>query len=236
MIPWLEPDDPFPPVEEALRDPSGLLAAGADLSVERLLDAYARGIFPWFSEDEPLLWWSPDPRMVLFPGELRVSHSLGRVLRSGRYRVTLDTAFAEVMHGCSEPRADEAGTWITAEMIAAYSELARLGFAHSVEVWADGELVGGLYGVAIGRMFFGESMFSRRSDTSKVALAGLVAQLERWGFEMIDCQVASAHLVSLGAREIPREEFLRRLGRLVREPAVPTPWALDDTMEVRTWK
>ena len=233
MIPWLEPDDPFPPVDEALRDPNGLLAAGADLSAERLLAAYARGIFPWFSEDEPLLWWSPDPRMVLYPGELRVSRSLGRVIRSGRYRVTLDTAFRQVMEGCAEPRPDDEGTWITREMIAAYAELARRGFAHSVEAWAESELAGGLYGVAIGRMFFGESMFSRRTDASKVALVGLVRQLERWGFEMIDCQVASPHLASLGARTIPRREFLQHLDRVVGLPSVPGPWALDATMEVK---
>src|SRR5207253_2609597 len=147
-----------------------------------------RGIFPWFSEDDPLLWWSPDPRMVLMVNELHVTRSLRRVVKSGRYRVTLDTAFAEVMEGCAEPRADEAGTWITDEMLAAYVRLAELGFAHSVEVWAGDGLVGGLYGVAIGRMFYGESMFSRATDASKVALVTLVRQLERWGFEMIDCQ------------------------------------------------
>ena len=226
MIPWLDADDPFPPVEEAMADPNGLLAAGADLSMQRLLDAYRRGIFPWFGEDDPLLWWSPDPRMVLMPGELHVSRSLRRVIRSGRYRVTLDTAFAEVMAGCAEPREDDAGTWITAEMVAAYGRLAALGFAHSVEVWSDTDLVGGLYGVAIGRMFYGESMFSRRSDASKVALATLVWQLERWGFEMIDCQMSTSHLASLGAREIPRAEFVETLRRLVTLPPVASPWRL----------
>ena len=156
-----------------MTDPNGLLAAGADLSAERLLDAYRRGIFPWFGEDDPLLWWSPDPRMVLMPGELHVSRSLRRVIGSGRYRVTLDTAFAEVMSGCAEPREEDTGTWITAEMAAAYGHLASLGFAHSVEVWSDRNLVGGLYGVAIGRMFYGESMFSRRTDASKVEGIGL---------------------------------------------------------------
>ena len=226
MIPWLDADDPFPPVEAAMADPNGLLAAGADLSMQRLLDAYRRGIFPWFGEDDPLLWWSPDPRMVLMPGELHVSRSLRRVIRSGRYRVTLDTAFAEVMAGCAEPREDDAGTWITAEMVAAYGRLAALGFAHSVEVWSDTDLVGGLYGVAIGRMFYGESMFSRRSDASKVALATLVWQLERWGFEMIDCQMSTSHLASLGAREIPRAEFVETLRRLVTLPPVASPWRL----------
>src|SRR6185295_3018011 len=161
-----------------------------DLSAERLLDAYRRGIFPWFSEEDPLLWWSPDPRMVLMVDEVRVSRSLRRVMKSGRFRVTLDTAFAEVMAGCAAPRADEAGTWITAEMFKAYVRLADLGFAHSVEAWAGEELAGGLYGVAIGRMFYGESMFARQSDASKVALVTLVRQLERWGFTMIDCQMA----------------------------------------------
>jgi leucyl/phenylalanyl-tRNA--protein transferase len=227
MIPWLGPRDPFPPVTAALRDPNGLLAAGADLSPERLLDAYARGIFPWSSDDEPLLWWSPDPRMVLWLRELHVSRSLGRVFRSARYRVTLDTAFRGVMAGCAAPRRDRDGTWITPEMMEAYARLAVLGHAHSVEVWAGRELAGGLYGVALGRMFFGESMFSRRPDASKVALVTLARQLDRWGFELVDCQLSTPHLASLGAREIPRAEFLRHVGRLIRLPAVAAPWVLD---------
>lgn len=225
MIPWLGPGDPFPPVEEALREPNGLLAAGGDLAPPRLLDAYARGIFPWFGDGDPLLWWSPDPRMVLWLGELHISRSLRRTLRSGRYRVTLDQAFAAVVAGCAEPREEEGGTWITPEMVEAYGTLAALGHAHSVEVWSrDGALAGGLYGVALGRMFFGESMFSRRPDASKVALASLAAQLEGWGFELLDCQMSTAHLASLGAREIPRAEFLRHLRRLVALPPVPSPW------------
>ena len=227
MIPWLSESDPFPPVEQAMTDPNGLLAAGADLSTERLLDAYLRGIFPWFGEDDPLLWWSPDPRMVLMVNEVHVSRSLRRVIRSGRYRVTLDTSFKDVMEGCAEPRDDEAGTWITAEMVEAYTRLATLGFAHSVEVWSDGDLVGGLYGVAIGRMFYGESMFSRCTDASKVALTTLVSQLERWGFEMIDCQMATGHLASLGACEIPRAKFLETLQRLAKLPPLKSPWTLD---------
>jgi leucyl/phenylalanyl-tRNA---protein transferase len=227
VIPFLDPDDPFPPVEFALRDPNGLLAAGADLSPRRLLDAYARGIFPWFGEDDPLLWWSPDPRMVLFTGELRISRSLRRVLRSGRFTVTLDTAFAAVMAGCAEPRQGQDGTWITAEMAAAYQRLASLGFAHSAEAWLDGQLAGGLYGVAIGRMFFGESMFARVSDASKVAFVQLVRQLERWGMPMIDCQMSTPHLASFGAREIPRAAFLRDLRRLIGEPPVAAPWRFD---------
>ena len=227
MIPWLDPDDPFPPVENALRSPNGLLAAGADLSPERLIEAYSRGIFPWFSEDDPLLWWSPDPRMVLFVKEFHASRSLRRVIKSGRFRVTLDTAFADVMEGCAEPRADDTGTWITEEMHAAYGRLAALGFAHSVEVWEGADLVGGLYGVAVGRMFFGESMFSRRSDASKVALATLADQLALWGFPLVDCQMSTNHLASLGARELPRAEFLRRIRALVAEPPVPSPWRLN---------
>jgi leucyl/phenylalanyl-tRNA--protein transferase len=226
MIPWLAADDPFPPIEEALKEPDGLLAAGADLSPARLLHAYARGIFPWFSEDEPVLWWSPDPRMVLFTNELKLSRSLRRVMRSGRFSVTLDHAFTDVMRGCAEPRGDEPGTWITDDMIAAYSELHRRGFAHSVEVWAGDTLAGGLYGVAIGRMFFGESMFTRAADASKVGLATLVGQLQAWGFELVDCQVSSAHLFTLGAREIPRAEFVRHVAEAVRREPVPAPWRL----------
>jgi len=235
VIPWLGPRDPFPPVAAALRAPNGLLAAGADLSPDRLLDAYARGIFPWSSEDEPLLWWSPDPRMVLWLSELHISRSLRRRIRSGAYRVTLDRAFRDVMAGCADPRPDQDGTWITPWMLDAYVRLADLGHAHSVEVWAGTTLVGGLYGVALGRMFFGESMFSRQPDTSKVALVTLVRQLERWGFELVDCQMSTAHLASLGAREIPRAEFLRHVERLVKRPGVPAPWVLDaDLFEART--
>lgn len=210
-----------------MTDPNGLLAAGADLSTDRLLDAYLHGIFPWFGEDDPLLWWSPDPRMVLMVSELHVSRSLRRVIRSGKFRVTLDTAFTDVMFGCAEPRHEQDGTWITAEMVEAYTRLATLGFGHSVEVWSGDDLVGGLYGIALGRMFYGESMFSRRTDASKVALVTLVRQLERWGFEMVDCQMATGHLASLGAREIPRAEFAATLERQANLPPVKSPWALD---------
>jgi leucyl/phenylalanyl-tRNA---protein transferase len=230
MIPWLDTRDPFPPVERALRDPNGLLAAGGDLSPERLVEAYRHGIFPWFGEDDPLLWWSPDPRMVLFLRELHVSRSLRRTMKSGQFSVTLDRAFRRVMEGCAEPRADAAGTWITDDMVAAYDELADRGLAHSVEAWSDGRLVGGLYGVAIGRMFYGESMFSRQTDASKVALVALTRQLERWGFEMIDCQMSTGHLASLGAREVSRAEFLERMRMLVRQPGVPGPWTLDEDL------
>jgi leucyl/phenylalanyl-tRNA--protein transferase len=224
MIPWLEPGEPFPPVEQALRDPNGLLAAGADLSPERLIDAYARGIFPWFNDGEPPLWWSPDPRMVLFTRERHVGRSLRRVQASGRFRVTMDTAFADVLVGCAEPRLDQDGTWITDEIVAAYTRLAELGYAHSIETWEGDTLVGGLYGVAVGRMFFGESMFARRSNASKLALMAMLAQLERWEMPLVDCQLPTGHLASMGAREIPRAAFLTQVKDLVRLPPVPSPW------------
>lgn len=234
MIRWLGSRDPFPPVEVALKDPNGLLAAGGDLSPERLLDAYARGIFPWSGPDEPTLWWSPDPRMVLLVREFHVSRSLRRRLRDG-FTVTADTAFRAVVEACAAPRADDRGTWITAEVVEAYMELSRLGHAHSVETWIDGELAGGLYGVAIGRMFYGESMFARRPDASKIALAHLVRQLERWGFEMIDCQMSTAHLASLGAREIHRREFLDRMRPLTRLACIPAPWRIDADLIETFW-
>jgi leucyl/phenylalanyl-tRNA---protein transferase len=228
VIPFLGPGEPFPPVDYALREPNGLLAAGGDLSPERLLEAYAEGIFPWFGEDDPLLWWSPDPRMVLYTNELRVSRSLRKVLRAGRFHVTMDTAFAEVMEGCAEPRRDQDGTWITPDMTEAYLRLAALGYAHSVEAWQDGRLAGGLYGVAVGRMFFGESMFTRVTDASKVAFAQLVGQLQRWDMPLVDCQMSTPHLASLGAREIRRSEFLGHVRRLVNAPPVPGPWRFDE--------
>lgn len=226
-IPWLGTRDPFPPVEQALIEPNGLLAAGGDLSPERLLDAYAHGIFPWFNEDDPVLWWCPDPRMVLFPRELHTSRSLRRAIRSGNFSVSLDGAFDAVVEGCAAPRVNQDGTWITSEMMRAYSRLAQLGFAHSVEAWDGAALVGGLYGVALGRVFYGESMFSLRSNASKVALAHLARQLERWNFTLIDCQMATEHLASLGAREIPRADFLRGVRAAVAQPAIPSPWRID---------
>ena len=227
MIPYLGPHDPFPPVDRALRDPNGLLAAGADLSPERLIDAYAHGIFPWFSDEDPVLWWSPDPRMVLFPSEVHVSKSLRKRIRSGKIRVTLDSSFLQVMEGCAAPRPGQDGTWITDEMTEAYVRLFEMGHAHSVEAWEGDRLVGGLYGVALGRMFFGESMFSRAADASKVALVALARQLERWGFRCIDCQMSTNHLSSLGAREIPRSAFLRQIKPLIRQDPVPSPWKVD---------
>jgi leucyl/phenylalanyl-tRNA--protein transferase len=231
-IPWLGAHDPFPPVEQALIEPNGLLAAGGDLSPERLLDAYARGIFPWFNDEDPVLWWSPDPRMVLFPRELHVSRTLRRTIRSGEFAVTLDRAFDQVMEGCAAPRTNQEGTWITGEMMGAYARLADLGYAHSVEAWADGELVGGLYGVALGRVFYGESMFSRRSNASKVALAHAARQLDRWKFVVIDCQMATGHLASLGAREIARADFVRRVRTGAAQPPVPSPWRIDEDLMI----
>jgi len=214
-------------VERALRRSNGLLAAGADLSPERLLRAYRLGIFPWFSAGEPILWWSPDPRMVLFPSELKIARSLAKVLRKSDYEVRADSAFERVIQACSEPRAHQQGTWITAAMRAAYIRLHRLGVAHSVETWRGGELAGGLYGLALGRAFFGESMFSRASDASKIALVHLVRQLQRWQFELIDCQMRTPLLASFGAREITRGEFTRRLAELVKYPDVVGPWLLE---------
>ncbi|MBI4808654.1 MAG: leucyl/phenylalanyl-tRNA--protein transferase [Nitrosomonadales bacterium] len=231
MITHLRSDLSFPSVAQALHSPNGLLAAGGDLSSARLLEAYRHGIFPWFSTGEPILWWSPDPRMVLYPDEFRISHSLRKTLRNGSFELRTDTIFEQVMRACAEPREGQNGTWIHEEMIAAYCELHRMGHAHSVEVWMDGELVGGLYGIAIGRMFYGESMFSRRTDASKFALAHLAAQLERWDFGMIDCQMNTPHLASLGAREIPRSEFVSRLQTLASLPGIPSPWRFECLFE-----
>lgn len=230
MIPWLERNEPFPPVGKALTRPNGLLCAGADLSPERLLDAYRQGIFPWFSPGEPILWWSPDPRMVLFPEELKISRSLAKSLRRGNYEVRLDTSFASVVHACSQPRPGQDGTWITEQMQEAYCRLHELGHAHSVETWIDGTLSGGLYGVAIGRAFYGESMFSRVTDASKIALAHLVRYLERQRFAVIDCQMKTAHLASLGAREIRRIELVRGLETWTAEGMGPGRWPQDDAM------
>jgi leucyl/phenylalanyl-tRNA---protein transferase len=228
MIPLLH-NLSFPPVTQALRSPNGLLAAGGDLSSSRLLEAYRHGIFPWFSAGEPVLWWSPDPRMVLFPNEFKVSHSLHKTLQKKGYEVRTDSAFEQVMRSCAAPREGANGTWIHEEMIAAYCELHRLGYAHSVETWMENKLVGGLYGMSIGRMFYGESMFSFKTDASKIALAHLSAQLARWNFGMIDCQMNTPHLSSLGAREIPRTEFIARLQDLINYTPV-TAWHFDNDL------
>jgi leucyl/phenylalanyl-tRNA--protein transferase len=218
VIPWLRPDDPpgaFPPVETALTDPDGLLCAGGDLSPGRLLEAYRRGIFPWFSEGQPILWWSPDPRTVLYPAEFKVSRSLAKSIRNRGFVVTVDRAFATVMAHCADPRLRPEGTWISPQMRAAYQHLHGLGHAHSYETWHCDRLVGGLYGVAIGRVFFGESMFSIERDASKVALAALVRDMLARGGALIDCQVASAHLERLGARSIARRRFVRELAQAI---------------------
>lgn len=231
MIPWLTFQDPFPPVTRALAEPNGLLAAGGDLSAPRLLAAYRRGIFPWFNPGEPILWWSPDPRMVLFPAEFKQSRSLRKRLAKPDYQVRADTAFAQVMAACAAPRAGASGTWISRPMIAAYSALHEAGHAHSIETWVQGEhgaeLVGGLYGVALGRAFFGESMFARQTDASKIALAHLVRFLASHDFGVIDCQMNTAHLASLGAREIPRADFSRLLDQLAEQPGLPGKWSLE---------
>ncbi len=233
---WLDPDNdtqPFPPVELALTEPDGLLAVGGSLSPERLFEAYRQGIFPWYSEGQPILWWSPDPRSVLRPERLRISRSLRKVLRRGDYTVTMDTAFPDVMAGCAAPRPGQDGTWITDEMVEAYIRLHKLGLAHSVESWFEGELAGGLYGVAIGRVFFGESMFTRRSEASKVAFVHLVRQLQHWGYELIDCQMQTPHLDSLGAELMPRREFAEHLKRLCAAPGGPAVWRLDPELASR---
>ncbi|MFA7318453.1 MAG: leucyl/phenylalanyl-tRNA--protein transferase [Sulfuricella sp.] len=230
MISWLHPGDAFPPVTQALQEPNGLLAAGGDLSPQRLIEAYRRGIFPWFNPVEPILWWSPDPRMVLFPAELKVSRSLRKTLNKHDCEVRVDTAFKEVMRNCAAPRDGQPGTWISEEMVAAYGSLHAMGLAHSVETWRGGEMVGGLYGIALGKMFYGESMFSRATDASKIAFVHLVRQLERWGFGMIDCQMKTAHLASLGAREIPRKLFVLRLALLIELPLESGRWQFDDDL------
>jgi len=205
--------DEFPDVSHALTEPDGLLAIGGELNPDRLLDAYKKGIFPWYSEGQPIMWWSPDPRCVLFPDDLKISKSLRKSLRKTGYRVTFDQAFLDVVKSCAEPRLGSSDTWITSAIIINYQLLHESGHAHSVECWYRGTLVGGLYGISIGKIFFGESMFSHRTDTSKICFAHLVQLLKERGVELIDCQVYSEHLASLGARLIPRDEFSRILNQ-----------------------
>nr|WP_286948750.1 leucyl/phenylalanyl-tRNA--protein transferase [Pseudomonas sp. UBA6718] len=220
MLTWLRRDSlDFPALERALREPNGLLAAGGDLSAERLIAAYRHGCFPWFSEGQPLLWWSPDPRTVLFPEEFHLSRSLAKLLRQQRYRVTFDQDFAAVIEGCASPRDYADGTWITDSMRAAYLELHQRGLAHSVEAWDGEQLVGGLYGLAMGQLFFGESMFSRADNASKIGFATLVSKLRDWGFVLIDCQMPTRHLHSFGARPIARAEFARYLQQHLDRPS-----------------
>ena len=233
MIGWLNPGDPFPSAETALVDPNGLLCAGLEVTPELVLAAYERGIFPWYSEVQPVLWWSPDPRMVLLPKDFRLHRSLRKSLQHSHYEIRVDTSFEAVMRACADPRPEQGGTWISEAIIAAYTALHRAGFAHSVETWMDGELVGGLYGIALGRVFFGESMFVRRTDASKIAFAHLVTQLKRWQFELIDCQQETEHLASLGAAPISRKEFLDALNCLVHVDAVSAragAWKFDSDL------
>ena len=224
MVPWIESALDFPAVNTALAEPNGLLCVGADLAPQTIIAAYSRGIFPWFSDNQPILWWSPDPRMVLFPAEFKVSKSLAKSVNRKLFEIRFDSAFAEVISACSEPRQQDGGTWIVPEMQVAYAQLHTLGVAHSIESWRDGKLVGGLYGLALGRMFFGESMFARETDASKVALVALVDKLKRDGFELIDCQQETGHLASFGARPIARDNFVQRLKELINSNQINSAW------------
>lgn len=239
-LPWIPSDAPadfFPDPAEALVHPNGLLAAGGDLSPERLIQAYRRGIFPWYDDHTPILWWSPDPRIILEPGKMYRSRRFRRRLRRDDYEVSMDRAFSEVIAHCADIRLrrDQEATWITEEMRQAYEALHHQGYAHSVEVWKNAELVGGVYGIALGRVFFGESMFSRIPDGSKIALAWLDSQLWHWGFALIDGQVPNPHLQRLGARPCPRQDFLQKLAENVDVGPPPGPWTLEiDTPEARS--
>lgn len=229
-ITWLTPGDPsdaFPPLEMALREPEGLLAAGGDLGTERLLFAYRNGIFPWYEDGQPLLWWSPDPRCVIQAGDLHISRRLRRELRKGTAEVRFNTVFGDVIRACAAPRRSLQGTWITSQMIVAYERLFEEGWAHSIEVWRQNELIGGLYGLAIGRAFFGESMFSREPNASKIALLALSRFMDRGEFEILDCQVASRHLLDLGATLMPRSQFASLLERLCDPPKAIENWPSD---------
>lgn len=227
-LPWLsESNLDFPPPSAALKDPDGLLAVGGDLSSERLRRAYSQGIFPWYQDDQPILWWSPSIRMVLLPEDLKVSGSMRKLLRRQILQISFDTAFARVIQQCAGLREEWPGTWITAEMQAAYCQLHEQGIAHSVEIWEHGELVGGLYGIAMGKLFFGESMFSVRDNASKVALIALTRQLQRWGYHLIDCQVPSAHLQSMGANEMTRSTFLSLLQQYRDQPGRDGRWTME---------
>lgn len=218
MIPWLDPIScEFPPISSALDDPNGLLAAGGDLSPQRLLKAYSKGIFPWFNPGEPILWWSPDPRCSIEPGQIHLSRSLKKAIRKTDFELSFDRNFEEVVQACSQPRQYSEETWISTEMQTAYLKLHNSGHAHSVELWQDDQLCGGLYGIAIGKLFFGESMFSRRDNCSKIAFAFFARQLQKWGYALIDCQIENAHLTSMGAHTIPRTEFQRYLDNYLTE-------------------
>ena len=219
------PEQNFPALHKALQEPDGLLAIGGCLSKIRLLNAYRHGIFPWYNHDEPILWWSPDPRLVLFPDKLVISRSLRKTLRKNKFSVTFDQAFSDVITACAEPRQDSLGTWITDDITQAYIKLNRAGYAHSAEAWLDGELVGGLYGVALGRVFFGESMFHTKTDASKVVFATLVEQLKAWDYQLIDCQVHTTHLASFGAVSCKRNHFIQLLDQYCDIPAQESAWS-----------
>jgi leucyl/phenylalanyl-tRNA--protein transferase len=238
-IPWLDPMNRhwFPDIEDALDDPNGLLAIGGDLSPERLLRAYRLGIFPWFEEGQPILWWSPAPRTVLFPGKIRLTRSLRKSIRNRGYRISLDRNFDAVIRACAEPREPGGGTWITEDMIQAYNRMHIMGHAHSVEVYdPEQKLIGGLYGIAAGKVFFGESMFSLATDASKVGFATLVRHLQHWGYELIDCQLESEHLLSLGAENISREKFSQLLDQWATLPDQATLWQISPELDIAGWQ
>jgi len=227
MIPFLNSeqiDQSFPEVHQALTDPDGLLAAGGCLSTQRLINAYKQGIFPWYSEDSPILWWSPNPRLVVFPEKLHISKSLQKTLRKQIYQVSFDSAFTQVIEACAAPRQGETGTWLSQDMQQAYRQLHHAGYAHSIETWHNNELVGGLYGIALGKVFFGESMFHTKTNASKIAFVSLVQQLSVWGYQLIDCQVHTSHLSSLGAEEIKRSQFCALLEQYCDTPPSPSAW------------
>ena len=227
MLTLLDPnqaDQAFPHISLALSEPDGLLAVGGCLSTQRIINAYSQGIFPWYSNEDPILWWSPDPRLVIFPDKLHISKSLQKTLRKQHFQISFDTAFSRVIQACAAPRSNEAGTWLTPEMQSAYIRLHQEGHAHSVEAWHDNKLVGGLYGIAVGQVFFGESMFHRKTDASKVAFISLVQQLSHWGYHLIDCQVHTEHLVSLGAEEVTRSNFSSLLQQYYQRKRISTAW------------
>ena len=238
-LPWLDPFDehaPFPAPESALNDPEGLVAAGGDLSPARVMRAYHEGLFPWYEEGQPILWWSPNPRGVLYPKNFIAHKSLLRTLNNNRWRVSYNESFSDVMTACAEPRNNSRGTWITNDMLQAYTQLHKLKFAHSLEVWDESNsLIGGVYGISIGAIFFGESMFSRTTDASKVALLYLSAYLDTWGYEMIDTQLPSEHLTSLGGSEIPREQYLTALSQLTQKSHHPDAWEKEIPIDVQSW-
>jgi len=233
QLAWLDPSSPFPAPQFALDEPNGLLAAGGDLSAERILSAYRNGIFPWYSEGQPILWWSPNPRCIIYPSEVLCSKSLKKHIRKHQPCITFDQAFEQVIQLCARLDSEE-GTWITEEMEAAYINLHHLGYAHSVEVWQDHELVGGLYGLAMGKVFFGESMFSRQTNASKVAFVSLCRQLEKWGYHLLDCQVENPHLLSLGATTIERNDFLRQLNAALKQSEPSHSWQFDKDLKAYT--